>query len=115
MFGRSILIFIVLLICLVAGTALIIERETGVNLTPNKSQFISSPELRSFYFTNKIRFQYWWGKVSGENASEVHLTSVRYEKTDPKQPGIVKWQDEKGVWHFEYQKLPPPADNSSNK
>ena len=112
MFGRSLLIFVFLLICLGVGTIWIVEKETDATIVSHDYQFITSEKFRSFDLTNKIRFQYWWSQVSGSN--DEHMTSIRYENTDSKQPELVKWQDEKGTWHFEYKKPLPPADKQQN-
>jgi len=107
MFARSLGIFIILLVCLGLGTVWIIERETGADLLPNQQKFITSYKVRSFYTSTKIKLRYWWGKISGSGQDNKFI-SIRHESVDPKQPHIIKWQDDRGVWHYEYDKKQAP-------
>jgi len=108
MFGRSLFIFVFLLVCLGAGTIWIVEKETGADLIPGQHHFITSSGMRHFYLVHKLEWQEWWRNITGKNPD--HISSVRYESTDPKQPIIKKWQDKEGTWHFEYEK-PAPSGN----
>ena len=105
MFGRSVLIFVFLLACLVVGTIAFIENQTGEDLFPHHFTFIPRHKITQAYLTSKVKVQYWWSKVTDDKPA-LTIESGN-NKTDEKKPEIIKWQDKDGAWHFEYQTTPP--------
>jgi len=106
MFGRSILIFVFLLICLGLATLWIVETESGTRLLPNARHLVSGTTLDRWYNDTRYKVMDWWYATQGKLSS----LSRKQEETTVDKQKIVKWQDEKGTWHFEYQKPAPVPD-----
>ena len=100
MFGRSILTFVFLLICLVLATLWVVETESGARILPNAHHLVSGTTLDRWYNNTRYKVMDWWYATQGNVSGFSH----KPEKITVDKQKIVKWQDEKGTWHFEYQK-----------
>jgi len=99
---NAVLIFVVLLALLGIGTILLVEKFSGDQILPRSIHGISLTELSRRYERGERAFKRWWNKVT-DQAPELSLPSpAPAQEGNPGEKKIIKWQDEKGVWHYEY-------------
>ena len=101
---NAVLVFITLLLLLSVGTILVVEKFSGEKIFPRQMADISFSEVKRVYSRTSYVISRWWRGVESKLPD---VESVKNPQQTAEEKPIVRWQDEKGVWHYEYESTAP--------
>jgi len=103
---NAVLTFLILMTLLGVGTALLVEKYSDEQILPRSIEGFSLAELNRRFERGQRAFKRWWNKTAEK------LPASGTPKAESPEKKIIKWQDERGVWHYEYAapaESEPPA------
>lgn len=107
--SRAVITFLVLLSLLGFGTILLVEKFSHEKILPRSLGNISLYRVQQGVDQGQRTVKRWWRQLTAETASYTQdSTPVLPSSSPDAERKIIRWQDEKGVWHFEYEKTAAP-------
>jgi len=102
--SRAVITFLVLMSLLGLGTILLVEKFSHEKILPHSLGNVSLYRVQQMVEQSQRTVKRWWRKLTAETSDS---TSALPSSSLDNERKIIRWQDEKGVWHFEYEKTTP--------